>query len=276
MTTLLDSPTARPPQAPTRPVRAAWRAAGSLAAVALLVWGATELVDLLAHEERTLVRTFDARSVDAVDVEVDRGSVSVTAGDVDEVTVEAHVSDGLLRTEHEQVVDGSSLVLRGHCRALLSHFCAVDYEVRVPPDVAVLIRTDDGRIRVDGTDGPVDVASDNGTIELFDVRGDVLAESDNGSLRGEGLVAGEVRASTDNGSIVFGFAEPPTLVDADSDNGSVELRLPEVAGGYRVTMDTDVGDTDLGVATDPDSPRSITATTDNGSVRVLGSGATVG
>ena len=268
MTTVLD-PAPAPPT-PTSPgVRTLWKVLASLGAVALLFWGVTTMLGLLAHEQRTFVQTFDAEGVVTVDVDLDSGSVEIVAADVDEITVETEVSDGLLRTGHEQRVDGGTLVLRGSCRLFLSTFCAVHYDVQVPRDMTVVARTDNGRIRVDGITGTVSADSDNGSVELHDVHGDVHLSSDNGSLRAEGLVADNVTADSDNGGVDLGFLEPPTFVDAESDNGSVEIRLPDVVGGYRVDMDTDNGSTDLGVATDPASSRLINAHSDNGSVRVL-------
>ena len=93
--------------------------------------------------------------------------------------------------------------------------------------------------------------------------------SDNGSLRGEGLGGPSVEASSDNGSVDLTFAAPPEQVSARSDNGSIVVRVPEVGGAYDVDVESDNGSTEIGVATDPSSPRVIDASSDNGSVRVL-------
>jgi DUF4097 and DUF4098 domain-containing protein YvlB len=160
-------------------------------------------------------------------------------------------------------------VLSGTCPNFLATFCSVHYDVQVPVGFDVVARVDNGRLQVVGTEGSVDATSSNGSIALVDVRGDISVSSDNGSIEGDGLVATTVSARSSNGSIDLGFVEAPTIVEADSDNGSVEVRLPDVAGGYRVDQDTDNGSTDLEVATDPESERHITVTSDNGDVRVL-------
>lgn len=270
MTAVLEpTPT---PVAPTPGVRRAWRIAASLAAAGLLVWGVGQAVSQLAHEEHTEVTTFDSAGVEVVDVDLVSGSVEITAADVDEITVEAHVSDGLRPTGHEERVDGNRLVLRATCPIWLSSFCSVDYDVTVPEAMDVRATLGDGRLLLVGTTGSVEASSDNGGIALVDVEGDVELHSSNGSLEADGLAADTLTAETDNGSIDVGFAAPPTFVEARSDNGSIELRLPDATGGYRVDMDTDNGSTDLGVATDPASDRHISATTQNGDIRVLGAG----
>jgi hypothetical protein len=255
---------------PTPRVRRAWRIAASVGAAALLVWGVQQTISLLAHEEHDEVTTFPAASIDVIDLDLGNGSVEITASDVDEITVHAHISDGLRPTGHDERVEGNRLVLESSCPLFLTNFCSVDYEVTVPADVEVRGSIDNGHLDVTGTNGSVDARASNGAITLVEVEGDVELRSDNGSLTAAGLVADTVTASTSNGSVDLGFAEPPSFVDADSDNGSIELRLPPVGGGYRVDMDTDNGSTDLGVATDPGSGRHITASTSNGDVRVLG------
>jgi hypothetical protein len=271
MTAVLEPPVAPAPVAPTSGARRAWRIAGSLAAAGLLFWGVSQTVSVLAHEEHTEQLSFPADGVEVIDIDLDDGSVDITAADVDEISITARISDGLRATGHSEAIEGNRLVLRGTCPIWLSTFCSVHYDVTVPYDVDVRAELANGRLEVVGTTGSIDANSDNGSIALVDVEGDVEISSSNGSLEGDGLVADTVTAGTDNGRIDLGFAGPPTFVDAQSDNGSVELRLPEVDGGYRVDMDTDNGSTDLGVATDPASDRHITATSDNGSVRVLSS-----
>jgi hypothetical protein len=271
MTAVLEPTAAPTPVAPTPRVRLAWRIAGSLAGAALLVGGVSQTVSLLAHEEHTEQLSFPAAGVEVVDIELNSGSVDITAADVDEISVTARISDGLRSTGHDERLEGNRLVLRGTCPLWLSTFCSVHYDVTVPREVDVRAELSEGRLQVVGTVGSIDASSSDGSISLVDVEGDVEVSSDNGSLEGDGLVADTVLADTDNGGIDLGFAEAPTFVTARSDNGSVELRLPDVDGGYRVDMDTDNGSTDLGVATDPASDRHITATTDNGNIRVLSS-----
>jgi hypothetical protein len=269
MTAVLD-PVPPTPVAPSPRVRTTWRVLGSLAAAGLLLFGVAEGISQLAHEEHTELRTFAADGVAVLDVDVASGSVDVTAADVDEITVEARVSRGLRPTGHDERLEGDRLVLSATCPLWLSEFCSVHYDVTVPPEVEVRAHVGDGRLQVIGTSGPVEASTGNGSVTLVDVEGDADLHSGNGSIDADGMVADVVTADTENGSIDLGFVAAPTSVTADSSNGSVEVRLPEVDGGYRVDMDTDNGSTDLAVATDPASGRHVTATSDNGDVRVLG------
>ena len=202
----------------------------------------------------------------ALDVDSANGSVRIVAADTDEVTVRAEISEGLRRTgERREIVDGV-LELHATCPSIGSNFCWVDYEVRVPRDVPITVDADNGRIEITGTTAAVDIDGDNGTIELTDVSGPIVAETDNGRLTGTALRSETVRADTDNGRVELEFAVAPMTVEASSDNGSVEVVVPDDGETYRVTMDTENGSQEQSVRSAPDSPRSLTLTTDNGSV----------
>lgn len=256
------------PTVPSGP-RTAWRVAASVAAVALVLWGTSQALTVLAHREERFTTSFPTVGVSTLEVDVASGSADVVAGDVDEITVTTRVSEGFRRTGHVQEVRGDRLVLTGTCPLFGSTFCSVHYDVVVPADLAVVADVADGRLSVEGLRGPVTAVTDDGSIEVRGVEGDLVLDSDNGSIRGDGLVAATVEASTENGSVTLGFATPPDLVVAGSENGSVEVRVPPVAGDYRVEADTDNGSSEVGVATDPGSDRLVRVTTDNGDVRVL-------
>lgn len=268
----VDSPSSPVPTVSPR-TRTAWKVAASAAAMLLLVFGVVQTISALAHGERTITRSFPAAGVASVDVEVSSGSIEVVAAEVDEITVTATVSDGFRSTGAEQAIDGDRLVLTGACPLYLSTFCSVDYVVEVPAEVAVVARVDDGPVRISGVAGAVEVSSDNSGIELLGLSGPVTVHSANGSLAGESLRSPSVEASTENGTVDLGFTTAPDTVLATSDNGSVEVRLPAVPGDYRVDAGTDNGLTEIGVATDPASSRSVVLRSDNGDLRVLPTGA---
>ena len=75
-------------------------------------------------------------------------------------------------------------------------------------------------------------------------------------------------ASSDNGRVELDFAEAPDRVIASTDNGSIDIALPAVEGGYNVDTQTDNGSEDVTVLDNPSSPRTVDAETDNGSVTV--------
>lgn len=265
-----DRPTNGPTTSSERgPVFHLWRIGGSLAAVGVLGFGTMQSVAQLAHEEETVVRHFDGAELGVVDVRNSAGSVHVVGSDSDEITVTARVSHGLRSTGESARMDGDRLVLRGSCPVIGSNFCEVRYTVAVPGDVDVQVRAVD-RISVSDVTGDVEATTDNGRVEAARIDGDVELYSDNGRVVGTDLRAGVARADSDNGRVELGFLTAPRTVSATSDNGSVEVVLPDTSDAYRID---DVSSDNGSAATpeiriDPQSDRTITATSDNGDVIV--------
>jgi DUF4097 and DUF4098 domain-containing protein YvlB len=65
------------------------------------------------------------------------------------------------------------------------------------------------------------------------------------------------------------FLDSPHDVVATSDNGSVDIVIPdEGAIAYKVDAESDNGTVSFPVRTDPDGERTITARSDNGDVTI--------
>lgn len=244
-----------------------WLLIGSVMAVGAIGMGTFQVVGLLAHSERTEVETFAADGITNLRVDVENGPVDITGGDVDEITVVAEISRGLFATQHVATVDGETLLLTADCPAM-PIWCEVRYTVTVPADLAVTVGLDDGRLTLRDLTGPITADGDNGLIELFRLGGEVRVQNDNGRIEGTGLRSATIDVDSDNGRIALAFADPPGFVTATSDNGRIEVVVPDTEGAFRVDARSSNGGTDVGVRTDPASDRSITATSDNGSVTV--------
>lgn len=259
---------------PPRPVRgrALWVIFGSLLLLGGLWWGTFNVVELIAHEERTERFTVSAALVDRLLVDNDTGSVTIVGTDTDEISVEAEVSDGLRHTGFRREVVGSTLELHGSCPVIGSMWCRVTYRIEVPRDLTIEVDTDDGRVGVSNVDGDLRIESDNGAIELSGVSGAVTVDSDNGSITGSDLTSPVTDAESSNGRIELSYSVPPDTVTASGDNGGIEIVVPEIAIGYDVTADTSNGGEDILVTNNPDSPHKITSETDNGSITVRGVG----
>ena len=85
-------------------------------------------------------------------------------------------------------------------------------------------------------------------------------------MRGSGLRSSDVEATTDQGGVALRFDAEPQRVVADSDQGNVEVVVPQGEAFYRLDTDTDQGRVVRDIRTDPTSDRSITASTDQGDV----------
>jgi len=244
-----------------------WIYLGSIPVLLVLGIGTMQVVGLLAHDEVTETATFPASEVASLRATNENGPVEITGGDVDEITVVADISHGLRRTRSRvEIVDGV-LELDADC-PVMPIWCDVAYTVTVPADLPITADLDNGRLTLRDLTGSVAADGDHGRIELIRLSGEVRVQNDNGRIEGSGLRSAIVDTDSDNGPIVLRFADAPEFVTATSDNGSVEVEVPDDEVTYRVDARTDNGSTDVGVRTDPASDRSITAHSDNGTVAV--------
>ncbi|MCU1370976.1 MAG: putative lipoprotein [Ilumatobacteraceae bacterium] len=266
-----------PPPAPVGPARvrttptlsAAWLAVGSLAAVVGLLYSTFQVVGVLAHEEREeTVRVTDP-AVTVLDVASQGGTIEVVGADVDDVRIDAHVSDGMVATRFTHEVVGDRLQVRVRCRLVLENqWCSADLRIVIPRDLEVKVRSTDDSVSLRGLSGRVDAESDNASVEAESLSGATRLHSDNGSVRASRLATESIQADSSNGSVRIEFATAPLSAIASSDNGSVEVAVPRGDEGYAVDISSGNGSTDNLVTSDPASERRIVATSSNGSVTV--------
>lgn len=259
-------PTPRPPERTPAGVRVLWKVFAGLMIVSALVWGPYQVVTLLAHEERVETESFPAAGIARIDIDGSSGSVDIEASERDTIEVRAEISDGLRRTGESREVVGDTLQLHSTCPNFGSDFCWVDYEVRVPRGLELIVDGDNGSITVTGSDAPITIDADNGSIRLANVSGPLQLSADNGRIEATQLRSSIATAGSDNGRVQLDFAVAPTTVVATSSNGRVEVVVPNDGTAYRVDARTDNGSETVDVPTDPNSDRSITVRSDNGSV----------
>jgi hypothetical protein len=106
----------------------------------------------------------------------------------------------------------------------------IRYDVEVPAGLALVLRTQNGPLRIRNVDGRVTAATTNGTVSGEDVSGSIEASTVNGGvIMDMAAVRGEVRLTTVNGGVRL---QLPKTVDAD-------LQATTVNG--RVSVDEQLG-----------------------------------
>ncbi len=230
--------------------RVAWMTVGAVAVVAFMVLGTLHVVSALAHEETTFSDNYAAAGIDTLEVHADHGSVRIDGVRGDEyILVTQNVSNGLRDTGHRVVRDGSRLVATSTCPNFLSLWCRVDYTIRVPLTVDVVVRA-------------------GGDVSVSDTRGDVDVHADHGDLSIERIEGTNATLSSDHGSVSVSFSVPPETVDTSSDHGDIDVVLPRGDEIYRVEASTDHGSTDVAVRQGPGADRVVRARAEHGDVTV--------
>jgi hypothetical protein len=247
-------------------IRVGWRVIGAVVAVGALGMGTAQAVSQIAHEEETIVETFDASGLTGLDVSNDDGNIRIVSHDADEIRVTAVVSSGLVATEHDMRIEGDRLVIRSGCPFLFSDFCSVTYTIAMPADLSVRARNNDAGIAVIGIDGSLDLATGDGAIEVDGGRDTVRLHTEHGSIDATNIRAEQTEASSEHGTVRLAFADDPRQVAARSEHGNVEIVVPDSRATYQVSLSTQHGRTELLVRTDPASPRTITARSEHGDV----------
>jgi hypothetical protein len=217
-------------------VRRLWRVGGSLLAAAFLVQGTINWVSQLAHEEYTEHEVYAAAGITEVEIRNHAGRVEVTAAPpgTEEITVTAEVSDGLQRTRRSRGVEESRLELDASC-PWISDFCSVRYEVEMPADIDLTVRTLGGPVDVRGLDGVVDVET-RGRIDVRELSGPVRLDSQTSRVEAHSLTSRDVEVSG-MGRAYVELLEPPDHVRARGGSfGTVEVVVPDDGGTYRLDV----------------------------------------
>lgn len=234
----------------------------------LVLGGSLSLLAALVLQERTESRSFEG-PVTRVQASVDTGDIVIRSDPAaDGATVVVRSSSVLRTPRHDENLSAGVLRVNGSCDgSRLAGTCWVDIEVVVPPGTLVDAVTETGDVRVSGT-AAVNAASDTGDVRVTGTSGPVTLTTDTGDLDADGLRGGRLSARTDTGDIELRFTAAPDQVDAVTQTGDVDVRVPADGPGYQVNADTQVGDESVEVRVDPDSPRVVRLGTQTGDVHL--------
>ncbi|GAB4310667.1 MAG: hypothetical protein Kow0097_12240 [Candidatus Bipolaricaulota bacterium] len=180
----------------------------------------------------------------------------------------------------------------------VGRYSGVDFEVTVPAEAEVEVRTSNGSIGVTSVIGPARLVTSNGAIDLqggagtaylatsngrvsvADRLGDLTVRTSNGEIRLEG-VRGGVDGETSNGWVHYaGHPEGISPHRLRTSNGSVVVRVPKglsialrasVTNGSITSNLSLVGDTegkDWNAVLNPPALTEMDLRTSNGSIRI--------
>lgn len=234
--------------------------------------------------ERTDRQTI-AGPVKNLTVDAGPGEIQILPSQDGDVHVETHTKGSLHAPRVRAVKDGTHVMMSGNCPAFSFGPCDAEIVLHVPVGTAVEVRSSSGDIVASGVGGPLqldthsgdvsaigvtgsaDLRTDSGDVSLHGGSGNVTLESHSGDVFGGDIASETVSAETQSGDVTLDFRVPPKLVEASTASGDVGIALPD-AGYYDVAADTGSGDSQIGVRTDPNSPRIVRAHTNSGDANV--------
>jgi hypothetical protein len=267
--TAIAPPMATVRNARTRPARrAAWTAFGLAFAAVLVVAIAGSLIGAAAYQSIPSTHRVFSIAIDAVHVDVD-GAVTIESGHTRGAVVESSGARGLSAPSDVEGVTAGTLEVRSSCPLrFFENHCARNYNLRVPPDVTVVVDTDSGDVMADGMRGPLTLHSGQGDIVIDGAAGRVHVSSGQGDVSATGLNAPNAVAVSGQGDVRLEFRLAPRSVTATSGQGDVTIDLPRGAVAYQVHTSSGQGDVRNNVSENPASRRIVRANSGQGNVSV--------
>jgi hypothetical protein len=176
--------------------------------------------------QTTVTRSWPAAGITAVHLNGVDGSLNVRAGDTDQVKLIAHVrSRGIQPAKNkpnegffeDSMEDGALLIgqKKQRVKVMFPFFqrdhLRIDYDLTVPPAMALELNTINGRIATQGISGGAEMTTVNGTIDV------------------EAIGNHEISAKAVNGRIRAKFVGAFSGARLKTVNGGVEAILPQTA-----------------------------------------------
>ncbi|MBV9928964.1 MAG: DUF4097 family beta strand repeat protein [Acidobacteria bacterium] len=118
-------------------------------------------------------------------------------------------------------------------RVTYSSNASAEFDLYVPRNSTLFVSTGDGRVRVDGVSGEVELRTGDGSIDVTGSKGRLHAETGDGRIRVENF-EGDAEARTGDGRITLDGNF--TRLAARTGDGTISLSLPE---GANATVETD-------------------------------------
>lgn len=193
------------------------------------------------------------------------GSIEITTWEKDEIEINGtkHASTKDLLEDLKVDVDASpaKVAIRISKPEFIRGNAGVRLTLRVPKKLELdRIRSSNGHIRVNGTEGPANLETTNGKIEAEKLNGKLLAQTTNGGITIQGHVGG-VRAHTTNGSI---HGDTKGELDAETTNGGIDMKLDNAGVTGPVRLETSNGKIHIVMT----SAAELRARTNNSSITV--------
>jgi hypothetical protein len=229
--------------------------------------GSLTIADTMGRADDTEAVSFPS-GIRKVVIDVDRGSIELRGTDRTDIRGERSVTRGLQIPAYEETLTGDTLTIESACPVVVSIWCEVSYNLDVPAGVELDLTAGAGRIEARGFTSKATIKSGAGSVRVDDLSGSLDMRSGAGSVTGTRLRSPLVSALSGAGSVNLEFAAAPDGVKAEAGAGSVDIEVPRDGATYRIETEDGEKRLNIGVATDPQSTRLITASSGAGSVHI--------
>jgi hypothetical protein len=202
------------------------------------------------------------REISTYSVRGSLNGINLDIGDGDAQIIGAGTSPvvAVQRTDHfsfghdadtRRSLERGVLRIRARCPTTVLHTCSSNYQLRVPENVPIVVRTGSGAVNFDGFRGTAHITTGSGGISVSGFCGFVL------------------QARSETGDVDASAACPTERMALRSRTGHVHATVPP--GRYRIDADSDTGGREVKRLTPADeAPFQIQALSSEGDVVVEG------
>ncbi|MFJ4186160.1 DUF4097 family beta strand repeat-containing protein [Kitasatospora sp. NPDC089509] len=246
----------------------AWRLAGVLTVVFVVVMGGAQTLALVARQSRTEQQTY-VNDVRRLQLATGSASVRIRPGVAGRVVVRENLDWTVSEPKVRADVVGDTMTVGVECRRSLPFYnCGAQVELEVPADTAVSGSMTSGSVEVSDLTGEVRLDGTSGSILLSRLSGPVHARTTSGMTQGTDLSGSRADVSSTSGAVDLSFRSAPQDVRVSARSGSVTLALPR-GSHYRISGGTGSGSSTIDPALgDAASADSLEAEVGSGSLDI--------
>jgi len=225
-------------------------------------------VSIGSKEEESFHYSYDCKPGSRLLLENFNGAVEITAWDQPKIEIDGARFAGTKERLQQVKID----ISRGADSVTIRTVPPLDrggnsgarYQIRVPKQVVLeLIKSTNGSLRVNGTDGAANLRTTNGSVRVSGVNGSVSATSTNGTIELVGLI-GAATARTTNGRIKMADIQGP--MEATTTNGAIVAAMTRSTDDRKMRFSTTNGSIELRLPSG--LKNDVRASTSNGSIEV--------
>jgi DUF4097 and DUF4098 domain-containing protein YvlB len=228
---------------------------------ALLTFLMAGAVSLAVAQTRKELR-YSVQPGATVTITNDFGPITVVAATANQVVVTTTAHSN--KVEADGMQSGNRLDIRSHfLQKANADEGAVDYDVQVPNNAALIVRTAGGTVKVQNVSGDVTVESGTGSVDIRDVsNGHVHVRTMSGPVTLNNIRNGHVELSSVSGDVTMNSVSG-SMVSANTTGAPVHF-TGDCGGGGEYTLTTHSGNID--VALPAEASVDVTARSVTGSV----------
>ena len=193
----------------------------------------------------------------------DYGSVRLRASGVSQVVVSATPSSSKVEVDAAQ--NGNRVEVRTHfLRKTGENDGRVEYDLQVPADANVMIRTASGPVQVRGVGGDVSVDADTGQVDVRDSNGHVRVRTVGGPITLNNLKDGFVEATSVGGPVMLNNVAG-RVVSVNTTGGAI-VYSGDFGGGGQYSLTSHSGNIDVSLSASASvdlTARTVTGTVEN-------------